>query len=94
MAKFIDTRRQKKTVYDKDIIVLGDFNIPQLGDKTFKALESGGLIVPKEIQDQRTNFLQNKHYDQIAFYKSTGISFTGKPVLFDLGISFIKSKKD
>lgn len=55
-------------VYDPDIIALGDFNIVKTGDRFFNALESGGLIVENAIKKLKSNYLKNKHYDQIAYY--------------------------
>ena len=85
LAKFIQKRVQDKDIYDPDLIALGDFNIPTLGSKTFTALKSGGLIVPPEIQELHTNFTQNKHYDQIAFYERTGFNFSGKAGVVPFG---------
>ena len=49
-------------------IVLGDFNIPKVGDKYMDALESTGFQIPEAIKQHPTNFGKEvKHYDQIAF---------------------------
>lgn len=78
LAKFIESRAGDQDIYDPDIIVLGDFNIVKTGDKFFKALESGGLIVENAIKKLKSNYLKNKHYDQIAYYNYTdsAISFS------------------
>jgi len=78
LAKFIESRAGDQDIYDPDIIALGDFNIVKTGDKFFKALESGGLIVENAIKKLKSNYLKNKHYDQIAYYNYTdsAISFS------------------
>ena len=49
-------------------IVLGDFNIPGVGDEYMNALESSGFTIPEPIKKHPTNFGKKvKHYDQIAF---------------------------
>lgn len=61
--------RQSKAaqLYEPDIFLLGDFNIPDVGSAAFKALETNGFSVPKPIRDYATNLKGNAHYDQIAF---------------------------
>ena len=49
-------------------IVLGDFNIPEVGDEYMVALESTGFTIPDAIKEHPTNFgADARHYDQIAF---------------------------
>ena len=53
---------------ESSYIVLGDFNIPKVGDKYMDALESTGFCIPAPIKKHPTNFGKEvKHYDQIAF---------------------------
>lgn len=66
---WIGQRQADAKLYDPDIIVLGDFNIPGLRSKTFKALEQHGLTVPNKLRRFKTNLKQNAHYDQIAYYQ-------------------------
>lgn len=54
---------------DPDLIVLGDTNIEKIGDPYYKALKSGGLIIPEEVQATATNLTRDKHFDQIAYHK-------------------------
>jgi len=52
----------------RNLIVLGDFNIfDRANDKTMKALESAGFVVPPEIRATKTKAIGDKDYDQIAF---------------------------
>ena len=69
LAVWVDKRRKSKHVKDKDIIVMGDFNIPKVNDSLYKAITSKGLVAPKEILGAHgTNLAKNKRYDQILYY--------------------------
>lgn len=73
LADWVDTRFTDKFVEDHDLIVMGDFNIPKIGDKLFKALTSRGLQVPDTLVNLRagdqniggSNLGKNARYDQI-----------------------------
>lgn len=73
LADWIDKRFKDKSVEDKDLIVMGDFNIPKLGDPLFKAIASRGLQIPDALVNLKigkrvvggSNILQNARYDQI-----------------------------
>jgi hypothetical protein len=73
LADWIDVRFKDKSVEDHDLIVMGDFNIPKIGNQLFNALTSRGLQVPDALKtlkegDQTvggSNVLQNARYDQI-----------------------------
>jgi len=69
ISKWVEERRVNQKLFDPDIFVLGDFNIPSLGSATFKALKKHGLTIPKALRTIKTNLKQNAHYDQIAYYK-------------------------
>lgn len=71
--------------FDRDMIVLGDFNIFQLGDATFAALKKGGLVVPPQVQALASNFQGNKHYDQVAYVPSPAIKFTSRAGVAQFG---------
>ncbi len=66
---WIDKRQQEAKLYDPDVFVLGDFNIPGLKSATFKALAKFGLTIPTVLRAIHTDLGQAKHYDQIAYYK-------------------------
>ena len=59
------SKRAKKE--DVSYILLGDFNIPTVGDDTMKALEKYGFSVPADIKQHPSDLGATKHYDQIAF---------------------------
>jgi len=63
LSQFLSKRAQQE---DTTYILLGDFNITDPDDDTFKALCSGGFFVPEQLQ-LPSNAARNKHYAQIAF---------------------------
>ncbi len=61
------SQRADRALKEKSaMILLGDFNIVHPGHQVLHMLESEGFFVPTELKT-RSNFIQNKHYDQIAF---------------------------
>jgi endonuclease/exonuclease/phosphatase family metal-dependent hydrolase len=64
IARHFKTLQEKEPV---DYILLGDFNIVSPKHKTMEALVDNGFIIPKVLQNFRTNLGKNKFYDQIAF---------------------------
>jgi endonuclease/exonuclease/phosphatase family metal-dependent hydrolase len=55
---------------EKNLIVLGDFNIDDRGDNPlFQAFVSTGLIVPQQLLNLKTTYsTKPKYYDQIAWF--------------------------
>ena len=84
LADWIDTRFKDKFVEDHDLIVMGDFNVPKIGDKLFKALTSRGLQIPDSLLELKagdvtiggSNFGKNARFDQILHLPSTENRFT------------------
>ena len=77
LANWVEERRKSHSVFDKDIIVMGDFNIPKIGSKAFKAITSGKLRMPKSLKDVLgTNIFKKKRYDQILHLPKTKPSFS------------------
>lgn len=71
LANWVDGYRKQKYAIDRDIIVLGDFNIPVVGDEFYKAVTKNGrgLKVPDALIDIKgSNLGRKKHYDQILHY--------------------------
>jgi len=64
LGKFLSNRAKKE---DFNYVILGDFNIPEVGDQFMTALEDSGFHIPKAIKDRPTDLGQINHYDQIAF---------------------------
>src|SRR5262249_40765614 len=54
LADWIDAHLKDKLVEDHDLIVMGDFNIPKIGDTLFKALTSRGLQMPDSLADLKS----------------------------------------
>lgn len=84
LADWIDTRFKDKFVEDHDLIVMGDFNVPKIGDKLFKALTSRGLQVPDSLGDLKagdvtiggSNLGKDARYDQILHLPTMKKRFT------------------
>lgn len=69
LAQFLSKRADKEGF---NYVVLGDFNIPDVGDRYMEALETNGFYIPEGIKEHPTDLGGTKHYDQIAFnLKST-----------------------
>jgi hypothetical protein len=73
LADWIDTRFQDQFVEDHDLLVMGDFNVPKIGDELFNALTSRGLMVPDALTNLKagdqviggSNLGKDARYDQI-----------------------------
>lgn len=67
LAQWVADKAAEPTAEDKDIIVMGDFNIPSETSDLFKAITSKGLMVPDKLlkADLGSNLEKNKRYDQI-----------------------------
>jgi len=84
LADWIDTRFNDKFVEDHDLIVMGDFNVPKIGDKLFKALTSRGLQVPDSLLELKagdvviggSNLGKDARYDQILHLPTLKKRFT------------------
>jgi endonuclease/exonuclease/phosphatase family metal-dependent hydrolase len=77
LADWIEAKRLEKTNEDKDLIVMGDFNIPSRTDALFKAITKHGLQVPKALLGAHgTSLEKDKRYDQILHYPIYPENFT------------------
>ncbi len=73
LADWIDKHFKDKSAEDHDLIVMGDFNIPKLGDSLFNALTAHGLQIPDALVKLKvgkrvvggSNILEDARYDQI-----------------------------
>jgi endonuclease/exonuclease/phosphatase family protein len=73
LADWIDARQEDRSVEDHDLILLGDFNIPKVGDPLFKALAHHGLRIPEALVTLKvgdrivegSNLGRDARYDQI-----------------------------
>lgn len=85
LAETLERRRKQKHSIDKDIILLGDFNIPKVNDKLYEAITSKGLKVPKAIRGigHGSNLKKDKRYDQILHYTEHTKCFTDNAGVLD-----------
>lgn len=70
LSRWADRRRNKRTAYDKDIVLLGDMNVPAMDSKesTYKALiRFGWKPVDWVSKTAGSNLGNDKTYDQMAF---------------------------
>lgn len=101
VADWVEARRKARYVEDKDIVLMGDFNVPGFDDEFYKAITKNGLASPKAILGVPggSNIQRTARYDQIFYYpQATGSVFTGvggvvdfyagdhKPLLPDLSV--------
>lgn len=72
IGRYADLRNKSKNAFSKNIIALGDFNIPKVekGDVVYDALLKRGLKLPKHSTKVYSNILNDKMYDQMAFLPS------------------------
>lgn len=69
ISRYADLRKNSKYAFSKNIITMGDFNIPKIeqGDQTYDALMKRGLQLPDHSTQIYSNINDDKQYDQIAF---------------------------
>jgi len=85
LADWVDRRVKDKSWEDKDIIVVGDFNIPSLDDSLYKAVTAKGLRAPTPLlrTDIGTDLEKVKRYDQILHYPKFTKSFSNNGGILD-----------
>jgi hypothetical protein len=86
VAWWADKRHTDGNTYVRNIIPLGDFNLPkaQPGDRIYDALISRGFEVPAHSSQIGSAIASDSHYDQIVFFPGdTHDHFTGALGIFD-----------
>lgn len=86
VGRWADLRRKKDYAYAKDIIVLGDFNLPKVqpGDAIYNALTKRGLRLPDHSTQIGSAIFTDNDYDQIAFFPGeTAHEYSGTSGIFD-----------
>jgi len=86
VARWADLRRKSPYAFTREIIALGDFNMPKAapGDPIYDALTRRGLELPEHSSGIGSSIASDKHYDQIAFLPGeTTNCFTGRKGVFD-----------
>jgi endonuclease/exonuclease/phosphatase family metal-dependent hydrolase len=69
LAKMLTDQHLEQSAWSENVILLGDFNIFETGDKTAQAIRDAGFVLPDALTKKPSNLTQTKHYDQIAFYQ-------------------------
>ena len=80
VAWWTDRRHRNKYAPTKDVLALGDLNLPKLdpSDPIFRALTRKGLRPPEHSTIIGSNLNSDMHYDQIMFFPGdTAANFTG-----------------
>jgi len=101
LADWIEMRFKSEDVEDSDLIVMGDFNIPKLGDDLFKALTSKGLQIPDSLLELKygdivvkgSNLGKDARYDQILHLPTSKKRFSNFGGTVDFFISDAKIKE-
>lgn len=86
VAKWADSRKRSSFSFTRELVALGDFNMPKCepDDPIFRALTRLGLELPEHSTQIASNLNSDAHYDQIAFLpETTQRCFTGLKGVFD-----------
>jgi hypothetical protein len=85
LAEWVHDRCQEEHVFDKDVIVMRDFNIPRVGDELYQAVVSQGLEIPDALlgTEHGSNLERDKRYDQILHYRRHTSTLKGKGGVLD-----------
>ena len=85
-ANEIRDRARSLDAEERNLVVLGDFNIDKRGDNPlFQALVSTGLIVPSQLLGLKTTYgADPKYYDHIAWFMGDlDLSLSGRAGVID-----------
>jgi len=88
IVKLLKKRMKSRDAWANNSILLGDFNIFSIADKTFQAIEKEKFKIPKNLKGTYTNAIRTKPFDQIAFLakdveKQLGLAQAGTFPFFD-----------
>jgi len=84
LADYVEERTVKDTAIDKDVIVMGDFNIPSKESALYKAVTKRGLEMPAALAGLHgSNLAKDKRYDQILHNPKYTTSFMNKGGVLD-----------
>lgn len=84
VAQFLKKRTEDGAAWSQNLILLGDFNIFNVENETFRQILDAGFVVPEQLQERPSNAMRVKHYDQIAFrVRENHLDRTGKAGVFD-----------
>ena len=85
LARWVKGKADEKYAEDRDIIVMGDFNIPSRRSDLFEAITKFGLELPRALAEDEfgTNLARDKRYDQILHMPRFSESFTNAGGVLD-----------
>ena len=86
VAKWADLRKKSPFSFTRELVALGDFNMPkrESDDPIFKALTKLGLELPEHSTQIASSISSDANYDQIVFFPETARNcFTGLKGVFD-----------
>ena len=85
LPDWIKAKRREKSTGDKDLIVMGDFNIPSRSDPMFQAITKHGLQIAKALTADQfgSNLEKNKQCDQIPHQPIYPDNFTNAGGVLD-----------
>jgi endonuclease/exonuclease/phosphatase family metal-dependent hydrolase len=83
LASWFDGKRRERFAVDRDLIVMGDFNIE--GDAMLKVVTQRGLQIPGALlgKNHGSNLARDRIYDQILHYSDMPDTFTGAGGVLD-----------
>ncbi|OGU64968.1 MAG: endonuclease [Stygiobacter sp. RIFOXYC12_FULL_38_8] len=92
LADWVEMKSKEKFNEDKDILVMGDFNIPNIESDLFSAVVSKGLMIPEALSKKSfgTNLEKDKRYDQILHLPIYKNKFTNNGGVVDFYAGNIK----
>src|SRR5215213_6225710 len=70
MARWADQRNKSCGAFSKNILVMGDLNLPKRDESSsvYRALKAQRLILPEHSTSMGSSLRDDKHYDQVAFH--------------------------
>jgi endonuclease/exonuclease/phosphatase family metal-dependent hydrolase len=84
LADWVVAQQKARFVFDKDLVVVGDFNIPTTKSELYAAVTSKGLRAPAGMLDPGSDLAGKKKYDQILVAPKFPESVTGKGGVMDV----------
>lgn len=89
LPDWVEAKRLKKMNEDKNLLVMGDFNIPSRTDTFFKAITRHGMQIPEALVGLQfdSNLEKNKRYDQILHHPIYADNFTDAGGVLDFYVN-------
>lgn len=68
LADYVYARTIKDATIDRDVLAMGDFNIPKIDSDLYRAVTRRGLTMPRGLVGMHgSNLAKDKRYDQILY---------------------------